>query len=123
MAKGVLIVDDALFMRVTLRRILEQAGIAVAGEAVNGEEAVRMYTEVSPSAVLLDITMPVMDGLEAARQILARDPHAMIVMCTALGQQDILKEAVTIGVRDYIVKPFQPDRVVESIRNVMQVTG
>ncbi len=123
MAKGVLIVDDALFMRVTLRRILEQAGITVVGEAVNGEEAVRMYREMSPDVVLLDITMPVMDGLEAARQILADDPKASIVMCTALGQQDILKEAVMLGVRDYIVKPFQPDRVIESIRNVLQVSG
>lgn len=115
MAKRILVVDDAMFMRATVKRILEQAGYDVVGEAENGEIAVQRYSELKPDAVLMDITMPVMDGISAAKAILSSDPQAVVLMCTALGQQNMVIQAIQAGVRDYIVKPFQADRVLEGI--------
>ena len=85
------------------------------GEAENGKIAVELYAELKPDAVLLDITMPIMDGLAAAKSILASDPSAIVLMCTALGQQNLVIEAIQAGVKDYITKPFQPDRVTEGV--------
>ncbi len=119
MGKRILVVDDAMFMRATVRRILEQAGYEVVGEAENGELAVKTYAELKPDAVLMDITMPVMDGVSAAKAILAADPKAVVLMCTAIGQQNMVIEAVRAGVRDYIVKPFQPDRVIDGISKAL----
>ncbi len=115
MAKRVLLVDDALFMRTTLRKILESAQYEVAGEADNGQAAVSSYQELKPDLVLMDITMPIMDGIEAAKAIRQADPSASIVMCTALGQQNLVVEALKAGARDYIVKPFDAERVLEGV--------
>lgn len=115
MAKSILVVDDAMFMRATVKRILEGAGYAIAGEAENGELAVQSYMQLKPDAVLMDITMPVMDGIAAAKAILAADPKAVVLMCTALGQQNLVIDAIKAGVKDYIVKPFQPERVLEGV--------
>ena len=115
MQKRVLVVDDAMFMRATVKRILENGGYEVVGEAENGKIAVELYAELKPDAVLLDITMPIMDGLAAAKSILASDPAAVVLMCTALGQQNLVIEAIQAGVKDYITKPFQPDRVIEGV--------
>ena len=115
MAKRILVVDDAMFMRATVKRILEQAGYEVAGEAENGQLAVQRYGELRPDAVLMDITMPVMEGISAANAILLSDPKAVVLMCTALGQQGMVIDAIKAGVKDYIVKPFQPERVLEGV--------
>lgn len=114
MAK-VLVVDDAAFMRVRLSSLLRQAGHQVV-EASNGVEAVEAYEAEKPDLVFMDITMPEMDGLEVLRRLRARDPEARVVMCTALGQQSMVIEAIKSGARDFIVKPFQPDRVLQAVQ-------
>jgi two-component system, chemotaxis family, chemotaxis protein CheY len=119
MAKRILVVDDAMFMRATVKSILENAGYAVAGEAENGQIAVERYAELKPDAVLMDITMPVMDGIAAAISILQSDPAAVVLMCTALGQQNLVMKAIQAGVKDYIVKPFQPERVIEGLNKAI----
>ncbi len=115
MAKRILLVDDALFMRTTLRKILEGAHYEVVGEAENGIQAAERYAALKPDVVLMDITMPLCDGIEAAKNIKNADPLACIVMCTALGQQNLVIEALKAGARDYIVKPFDADRVLEGV--------
>jgi len=109
----VLIVDDAYFMRLMLRDILSKAGFEVVGEAGDGEEALRKYIDLKPDMVTMDVVMPVMDGISAARNILAADAEAKIIMCSALGQQTLVFEAINAGAKDYIVKPYSPERVVE----------
>jgi len=116
----VLIVDDAKFMRMTLANILKKANHEVVGEAENGKEAVDFYMELKPDVVTLDITMPVMSGLEAVREIKQRDPHAKIIMCSAMGQQKMVVEAIEAGALDFIVKPFDESRVIEAIQRVLQ---
>lgn len=116
MANRILITDDALFMRVTLKNILTQHGFEVVGEAQNGKESVDLYKELKPDLVTMDITMPEMDGLEALKAIKAHDPGARVIMCTAMGQKNMVVEAIQSGARDFIVKPFQPDRVVEAVK-------
>jgi two-component system chemotaxis response regulator CheY len=115
MAKRILITDDALFMRVTLKKILTENGYEVVGEAQNGQEAVDMYQSLKPDLVTMDITMPEMDGLTALKTIRVIDPNAKIVMCTAMGQKNMVVEAIQAGAKDFIVKPFQPDRVLEAV--------
>lgn len=110
----VLIVDDASFMRLRLRRVVTEQGHDVI-EAGNGLEAVEMYKEHKPDVVLMDITMPEMDGLEALKEIVKLDPAAKVIMCTALGQKSMVMEAVKAGAKDFIVKPFQPEQVVEAV--------
>ena len=119
MSKKILITDDALFMRVTLKNILTQNGYEVAGEATNGQEAVDKYATLLPDLVLMDITMPVMDGITACRTIKAGHPDAKVVMCTAMGQKNMVIEAIQAGAKDFIVKPFQPDRVLDSIQKLI----
>ncbi|MEI6512082.1 MAG: response regulator [bacterium] len=119
MPKRILISDDALFMRVTLKNILSQNGYEVAGEAANGREAVELYNKLKPDLVMMDITMPEMDGISALKGIRSADPNANVIMCTAMGQKNLVMEAVQAGAKDYIVKPFQPDRVLGSIRKVL----
>lgn len=121
MAKRILVVDDAMFMRATVKRILENGGYEVVGEAENGQIAVFRYAELKPDAVLMDITMPVMDGISAAKAILQADPKAIVLMCTALGQQNMVIDAIKAGVKDYIVKPFQPERVLEGVGKAVGV--
>lgn len=119
MAKRVLITDDALFMRTTLKNIVSQNGYEVVGEASNGREAVDMYGKLKPDVVLMDITMPEMDGLTALKTIRSSDPGANIVMCTAMGQKELVIEAVQAGAKDFIVKPFQPERVLQSLEKAL----
>lgn len=115
MAYRVLIVDDAAFMRMMLRDILSKNGFEVVGEAENGKVAVQMYGELKPDVVTMDITMPEMDGIAAVQAIKASDPNAKVVMVSAMGQQAMVIEAIRSGAADFIVKPFQPDRVLEAL--------
>lgn len=119
MAKRILITDDALFMRVTLKNILTQNGYEVVGEAQNGAESVELYKQLKPDLVTMDITMPEMDGIAALKAIRENDPNACIVMCTAMGQKNMVVEAIQAGAKDFIVKPFQPERVVEAVQKLL----
>jgi len=119
MARTVLICDDALFMRTMLAEIMEQAGFEVAGQASTGAEAVRMYRDLQPDLVTMDIIMPDMGGIDAVREIVREYPDANIVMCSAMGQQSLVIEAIQAGARDFIVKPFQPGRVMEAVQRVL----
>ncbi|NOZ58188.1 MAG: response regulator [Euryarchaeota archaeon] len=123
MSIRVLIADDAAFMRNMLRKILTQAGYEVVGEASTGTEAVEKYKEVRPHVVTMDIVMPEKDGIEAVREIIEFDPNAVIIMCSALGQQSMIIEAIQAGAKDYIIKPFQPNKVVETIKKVVHRTS
>jgi two-component system chemotaxis response regulator CheY len=118
MAK-VLIVDDAAFMRMMIKDILEKNGFEVIGEASNGIKAVELYKVEKPDVVTMDITMPDMDGIEAVKAIKAFDPAAKIIMCSAMGQQSMVMDAIRAGAKDFIVKPFQADRVLEAIKKVI----
>src|SRR2546428_13648667 len=106
MAK-VLIVDDAAFMRMMLKNILQKGGNEVVGEAENGAVAIEKYKSLSPDFVTMDITMPVMEGIEAVKQIKGSDPDANIIMCSAMGQQALIVQSIQAGAKDFIVKPFQ----------------
>lgn len=111
----VLIVDDAAFMRMMIKDILTKNGYEVVGEAANGLKAVELYKKERPDVVTMDITMPEMDGIEAVKEIKAFDASARIIMCSAMGQQSMVMDAIRAGARDFIVKPFQADRVLEAI--------
>lgn len=119
MAKNILIVDDAAFMRMMIKDILTKNGYNIAGEAENGAKAVEKYNELKPDLVLMDITMPEMDGIEALKKIKAGDPNAMVIMCSAMGQQAMVIESIQSGAKDFIVKPFQADRVIEAVKKVI----
>ncbi len=116
---SVLICDDAIFMRRMISDILSQAGYQVVGEAANGLQAVEMYTNLRPDLVTMDIVMPDMGGIDAVREIMKVDPEARILMCSAMGQQALVIEAIEAGARDFIVKPFQPGRVLEAVQRVL----
>ena len=118
MAK-VLIVDDAAFMRMMLKDILLKNEYEVVGEAQNGIKAVELYKSEKPDIVTMDITMPEMDGIQAVKEIKAFDASAKIIMCSAMGQQAMVMEAIKSGARDFVVKPFQPERVLESLKKVL----
>ncbi len=119
MGKTVLICDDALFMRTMLGNILKQAGFEVVGEAENGVEAVDRYRELRPDLVTMDIVMPDKGGIDAVREIVEADPEARILMCSAMGQQGLVVEAIQAGAKDFVVKPFQPSRVLEAVQRVL----
>ncbi|MCM1134826.1 MAG: response regulator [Clostridium sp.] len=119
MAKNILIVDDAAFMRMMIKDILTKNGYNVVGEAENGLKAFEKYNELKPDLVLMDITMPELDGIGALKKIKSADPNAMIVMCSAMGQQAMVIEAIQSGAKDFIVKPFQADRVLEAVKKVI----
>ncbi len=119
MAK-VLIVDDAAFMRMMLKDILTKAGHEVVGEAANGVEAVEKYKELKPDVVTMDITMPEMNGIDAIKEIKKFDPNATVIVCSAMGQQAMVIEAIQAGAKDFIVKPFQASRVIEAIQKVLK---
>lgn len=119
MSKRVLLVDDAAFMRMMVKDILTKNGYEVAGEAENGAKAVEKYRELKPDLTLMDITMPEMDGIEAVKAIKSGDPSANIVMCSAMGQQAMVIESIQAGAKDFIVKPFNADRVLEAVRKVI----
>ncbi|MBO4401163.1 MAG: response regulator [Selenomonadaceae bacterium] len=119
MATRVLVVDDAAFMRMMVRDILTKNGYEVVGEAENGMKAVEKYNELHPDLTTMDITMPEMDGISAVKAIRKIDPNAKIIMCSAMGQQAMVIEAIQAGARDFIVKPFQADRVLEAVRKAV----
>ena len=119
MAKNILVVDDAAFMRMMIKDILTKNGYNVAGEAENGAKAIEKYNELKPDLVLMDITMPEMDGIQALKGIKAADPSALVIMCSAMGQQAMVIEAIQSGAKDFIVKPFQADRVLEAVKKVV----
>ena len=119
MAKNILICDDAAFMRMMIKDILSKNGYNVAGEAENGAKAVEKYNELKPDLVLMDITMPEMDGIQALKKIKESDPSALVIMCSAMGQQDMVIESIQAGAKDFIVKPFQADRVIEAVKKVV----
>ncbi len=119
MAKNILICDDAAFMRMMIKDILTKNGYTVAGEAENGAKAVEKYSEVKPDLVLMDITMPEMDGIQALKKIKEIDPNAVVVMCSAMGQQAMVIESIQAGAKDFIVKPFQADRVLEAVKKAV----
>ena len=115
----VLIVDDALFMRSMIRDILTNTGrCKVVGEAANGREAVEKYRQLMPGLVTMDIVMPELDGIEATREILRGDPDATIIMCSALGQEALVIESIAAGARDFIVKPFTPEKVIRVVEGL-----
>lgn len=118
MSKRILVVDDAMMMRLILKNILSSAGYEVCGEAANGQEAIDAYKKLKPDLVTLDITMPICDGLSACKQIMEYDKNANIVMITAMGQQVMVLEAISYGAKDFLVKPFQADKVLATVSKI-----
>ena len=121
MGIDVLIVDDLTFIKMVLKDLVEKAGFRVVGEASDGEEALRLFAGKRPDIVLLDITMPKMDGLTALRKILETDPEAKVIMCSALGQQRLILQAIQMVAKDFIVKPFRPERVIGAIKKILDI--
>ena len=119
MAKNILICDDAAFMRMMIKDILTKNGYTIVGEAENGQKAVEKYNETKPDLVMMDITMPEMDGIQALKEIKKVDAAAKIIMCSAMGQQAMVIESIQAGAKDFIVKPFQPERVLEAVKKVV----
>jgi len=119
MAK-IMVVDDAAFLRAMLKDILVGAGHEVIFEAANGREAVEKYKAMKPDLVTMDITMPVMEGVEAVKEIRKLDPEANIVMCSAMGQKNLIIQAIQSGAKDFIVKPFQSNRVLEAVNKAIE---
>ena len=119
MNSTVLVCDDAVFMRTMIGDILTQAGLDVVGEAESGQEAVTKFKELKPDLVTMDIIMPEMGGIEAVRAIMSFDPQARVLMCSAMGQQALVAEAIEAGAKDFVVKPFQPSRVLEAVQRVL----
>jgi len=119
MGAKVLIVDDALFMRNMLRNIFSESGFDIVGEAQNGNEAIEMYRQLRPDLVTMDIVMPEKNGIEALKEIMSADSSARIIICSALGQESLIMEALEAGARDFIVKPFKPPKVIEVAQKVL----
>ena len=119
MAKGILLVDDAAFMRMMLKDILVKNVYEVLGEAENGLKAIEKYKELNPDLVIMDITMPEMDGIDAVKEIKKINANATVIMCSAMGQQAMVIEAIQSGAKDFIVKPFQADRILEAVKKVI----
>lgn len=115
----VLVVDDAVVMRMMIKDILSKNGFEIVGEAQNGAEAVEKYKDLRPDVVTMDMVMPGVDGIAAVKQIVSEDPAAKILMCTSLGQEALLNEAMQAGATSYITKPFQPSKILESIEKVL----
>jgi two-component system chemotaxis response regulator CheY len=116
----VLVADDAAFMRQMIREILEAEGLEVVGEAVDGVEAIEQFAKLHPDLVTMDIVMPRRSGIDAVKGILELDPRARVVMCSALGQETLVMEALQAGARDFIVKPFKPDSVIATLSKVLE---
>jgi two-component system chemotaxis response regulator CheY len=121
MEKTVLVVDDAAFMRATLRDILARNGYQVVGEARNGIEAVARYTTLKPALVTMDIVMPELSGIDAVKRIIADHPSARIIMCSAMGQQSLVAEAIMAGARDFVIKPFQASKVLDAAARALEL--
>ena len=119
MSHTVLVCDDAIFMRTMIADILTQAGFEVIGEAESGVQAVEKYRQLKPDLVTMDIVMPDMGGIDAVREICKSDPDAKVLMCSAMGQQALVVEAIQAGAKDFVVKPFQPSRVLEAVQRIL----
>jgi two-component system chemotaxis response regulator CheY len=119
MANGIFVVDDAAFMRMMIKDVLTKNGYEILGEAENGQKAIEKFKELNPDLVIMDITMPEVDGIQAVKEIKKIDSSAKIIMCSAMGQQAMVIESIQAGARDFIVKPFQADRVVEAVKKVI----
>ena len=119
MAKTVLITDDTAFMRMTLRSVIQKNGFQVVGEAADGVEAVKKYVELKPDLVTMDITMPNMDGITAIREIMKIDSDAKIIVCSAMGQKPMVIDALNAGAKDFLVKPFDAQRVIEALNKAI----
>ena len=119
MAKKILLVDDAAFMRKMIKDTLTKNGYTEVFEAVDGADAVAKFDELAPDLVVMDITMPNMDGLEALKAIRAKNGSANVVMCSAMGQESMVMDAVRSGAKDFIVKPFKPDRVLKTVTSIL----
>ncbi len=119
MSARILVVDDAAFMRMMIKEILTKNGYSVVGEASDGVQALEKYKELKPDLVTMDITMPEMDGIQALKEIRGMDSSAKVIMCSAMGQQAMVIDAIQAGARDFIVKPFQAERVIEAIRKAL----
>jgi two-component system chemotaxis response regulator CheY len=117
--KSVLICDDAVVMRMMIKAILTKAGYEVVGEAQNGAVAVEMYRELEPALVTMDMIMPELDGINAVKQIIASDPGARIVMCTSMGQQQLVVDAIKAGAKGFVTKPFQPPKLLEAVEKAL----
>ena len=120
MAKKIMLVDDAAFMRMMIKDTLSKNGYTDIVEAGNGQLAVDAYPAERPDLVIMDITMPVMDGLEALKQIKKIDPAANIIMCSAMGQESMVVDALKQGAKDFIVKPFKPDRIMKTVNSILE---
>ncbi len=118
---SVLIVDDAAFMRFSIRSILEKSGFTIAGEAENGTECIKKYKELRPDIVTMDITMPVMSGIQALKEIVSFDPKAKVVMVSAMGQEVLVKEAVLAGAKSFVVKPFKDEHIVRTLKTLLSM--
>ena len=119
MAKNILICDDAAFMRMMIKDIITKNGYEVVGEAANGAEAVEKYSQLKPNLVMMDITMPEMNGIDALKKIKENDGDANVIMCSAMGQQAMVIESIQAGAKDFIVKPFQVERVLEAVQKAI----
>jgi two-component system chemotaxis response regulator CheY len=119
MGNTVLIVDDAAFMRVMLREILGELGLEVVAEGEDGEQAIELYRRLRPDLVLLDVKMPRLDGIAALDRIIAEDPQAQVIMVTALGQKEAVLASIKAGARDFVIKPFDQERVQETVQRVL----
>lgn len=119
MGNRILVVDDAAFMRMMIKEVLTKNGFDVCGEAENGAKALERYKELDPDLVIMDITMPEVNGIDALKNIKAFNPASKVIMCSAMGQQAMVIEAIQSGAKDFIVKPFQADRVVEAVKKVL----
>ncbi len=116
----VLVADDASFMRQMIREIVEAEGYEVVGEAADGDEAIETYKEIQPDLVMMDIVMPRRSGIDAVKAILKLNPKARVIMCSALGQETLVAEAMDAGASDFIVKPFKPDSVIATVKKVVE---
>jgi len=119
MSIKILVVDDAIFMRSMIRDIFARSPFVIAGEAENGQEAIEMYKELRPDVTTMDIVMPEVDGITALKEIIKLDAQAKVIMCSALGQESLIAESIEAGAKDFIVKPFQPNKVLKVVRSVL----
>ncbi len=120
MGARILLVDDAQFMRMMLKNILTGAGYEICGEGENGVQAIEKYKELKPDLVVMDMIMPEMGGIDAVRELVKIDPNARVLMCSAMGQQALVVEAIQVGAKDFVVKPFQPAGVLEAVAKALQ---
>jgi two-component system chemotaxis response regulator CheY len=119
MANGILVVDDAAFMRMMIKDVLSKNGFEICGEAENGARAIEKFKELNPDLVIMDITMPEVDGIQAVKEIKKVNSAAKVIMCSAMGQQAMVIEAIQAGAKDFIVKPFQAERIIEAVKKVL----